>query len=46
MLHDLGVSGAKIDFFDHEAKEVIDLYEATASKGGAIPHSSRLPRSK
>jgi alpha-glucosidase len=24
----LGVAGAKIDFFDHEAKEVIDLYEA------------------
>jgi alpha-glucosidase len=23
-----GVAGAKIDFFDHEAKEVIDLYEA------------------
>lgn len=23
-----GVSGAKIDFFDHEAKEVIDLYQA------------------
>lgn len=27
-LHELGVSGLKIDFFDHEAKEVIDLYEA------------------
>ena len=26
--HDLGVKGAKIDFFDHEAKEVIDLYDA------------------
>lgn len=24
--HDLGITGAKIDFFDHEAKEVIDLY--------------------
>jgi alpha-glucosidase len=23
-----GVAGAKIDFFDHEAKEVIDLYDA------------------
>lgn len=23
-----GVTGAKIDFFDHEAKEVIDLYDA------------------
>jgi alpha-glucosidase len=25
-LHDFGVAGAKIDFFDHEHKEVIDLY--------------------
>jgi len=24
----LGIAGLKIDFFDHEAKEVIDLYEA------------------
>jgi alpha-glucosidase len=28
MLSDLGVVGAKLDFLDHEAKEVIDLYEA------------------
>jgi alpha-glucosidase len=27
-LHDLGIAGAKIDFFDHEAKEVVDLYQA------------------
>jgi alpha-glucosidase len=27
-LEKLGVVGAKIDFFDHEHKEVIDLYEA------------------
>lgn len=27
-LNRLGVAGAKIDFFDHEAKESIDLYEA------------------
>jgi alpha-glucosidase len=27
-LHDLGVVGAKIDFFDHEHKEVVDLYTA------------------
>jgi len=27
-LHDLGVAGAKIDFFDNEHKEVVDLYEA------------------
>jgi len=26
-LHNLGVAGAKIDFFDHEAKETVDLYE-------------------
>lgn len=26
--HDLGIAGFKIDFFDHEAKEVIDLYES------------------
>jgi alpha-glucosidase len=32
MLHDLGVVGAKIDFFDHEAKELIDLYEALLQK--------------
>ena len=25
-LHDLGVVGAKIDFFDHEHQEVVDLY--------------------
>lgn len=28
MLRDLGVAGAKLDFFDHEAKEIVDLYEA------------------
>jgi alpha-glucosidase len=27
MLHELGVVGAKIDFFDHEARDVVDLYE-------------------
>jgi len=27
-LHDFGIAGVKIDFFDHEAKEVIDLYQA------------------
>ncbi|OLE80641.1 MAG: hypothetical protein AUG74_00995 [Bacteroidetes bacterium 13_1_20CM_4_60_6] len=32
MLHDLDVTGAKIDFFDHEAKELIDLYEALLRK--------------
>jgi alpha-glucosidase len=25
---ELGVAGVKIDFFDHEAKEVVDLYQA------------------
>lgn len=32
MLHDMGVAGAKIDFFDHEAKEVVDLYEVLLQK--------------
>ena len=27
----VGVVGAKIDFFDHEAKEIIDLYQAFAA---------------
>jgi alpha-glucosidase len=27
-LRALGIAGVKIDFFDHEAKEVIDLYQA------------------
>ncbi len=31
-LHRLGVAGAKIDFLDHEAKEVIDHYEALLTK--------------
>ncbi len=31
-LHDFGVVGAKLDFLDHEAKEVIDLYEALLEK--------------
>src|SRR5262249_43671137 len=26
-LHDVGVVGAKIDFFDHEHREVVDLYQ-------------------
>lgn len=25
--HDLGITGLKIDFFDHEAKAVVDLYQ-------------------
>ncbi len=31
-LQDLGVAGAKIDFFDHEAKELVDLYETLIKK--------------
>ena len=31
-LHSLGVAGAKIDFLDHEAKEVIDHYEKLLKK--------------
>jgi alpha-glucosidase len=32
MLQKLGVVGAKIDFFDHESKEIIDLYETLLRK--------------
>ena len=32
MLHDLGVAGAKIDFFDHEAKEIVEVYEEMLRK--------------
>jgi alpha-glucosidase len=35
-LHDLGVAGIKIDFFDHEAKEVIDLYESIIRETAAL----------
>jgi alpha-glucosidase len=35
-LHDLGVAGIKIDFFDHEAKEVIDLYESIMRETAAL----------
>jgi alpha-glucosidase len=31
-LQNLGVAGAKIDFFDHEAKELVDLYETLIRK--------------
>jgi alpha-glucosidase len=27
-LHGLGIAGIKVDFFDHEARETIDLYQA------------------
>jgi alpha-glucosidase len=32
-LHDLGIAGAKIDFFDHEHKELIDLYQQLLELG-------------
>lgn len=32
MLRELGVTGAKIDFFDHDHKELVDLYEALLRK--------------
>ncbi len=44
MLRDLGVVGAKIDFFDHEAKEVIDLYETAAAKGRRASDPRQLSR--
>jgi alpha-glucosidase len=30
--HEVGLAGAKIDFFDHEAKELVDLYDALLSE--------------
>jgi alpha-glucosidase len=33
---DFGVTGIKIDFFDHEAKEVIDLYDAILKETSAL----------
>lgn len=30
--HDLGVAGVKIDFLDHEAKEIIDVYQMLLSE--------------
>jgi alpha-glucosidase len=30
--HEVGLVGAKIDFFDHEAKELVDLYDALLSE--------------
>jgi alpha-glucosidase len=35
-LHDLGIAWIKIDFFDHEAKEVIDLYESIFNETAAL----------
>ena len=32
-LQDLGVVGAKIDFFDHEHREVVDLYQSLLAEG-------------
>ena len=32
-LHDLGVVGAKIDFFDHEHREIVDLYQTLLAEG-------------
>ena len=48
MLSDLGVTGAKLDFFDHEAKEIIDLYEALLRKAAEhhillVFHGSNKP---
>jgi alpha-glucosidase len=34
--HNLGVAGFKIDFFDHEAKEVVDLYETILRETAAL----------
>jgi alpha-glucosidase len=46
--HDLGIRGAKIDFLDHEAKEVVDLYidilrEAAKNKMMVDFHGANKP---
>ena len=48
MLEELGVAGAKLDFLDHEAKAVIDLYEALLRKAAEhriliVFHGSNKP---
>jgi alpha-glucosidase len=48
LLSDLGVAGAKLDFLDHEAKEIIDLYEALLRKAAEhrillVFHGSNKP---
>ena len=48
MLGELGVAGAKLDFLDHEAKDVIDLYEALLRKAAEhriliVFHGSNKP---
>ena len=48
LLRELGVTGAKLDFFDHEAKEIIDLYEALLRKAAEyqillVFHGSNKP---
>jgi alpha-glucosidase len=35
-VHSLGIKGIKIDFFDHEAKEVIDLYESIMKEAASL----------
>jgi alpha-glucosidase len=34
LCQDVGVVGAKIDFFDHEAKEIIDVYQVLLQESG------------
>ena len=41
-LQRVGVVGAKIDFFDHEAKEIIDLYQALLRELGGAPDHGRV----
>ena len=48
LLHELGVTGAKIDFFDHEANEIVGVYEAMLRKAAEykillVFHGSNKP---
>ena len=44
LLRDSGVTGAKLDFFDHEAKEIVDLYEALLRKAAGAPDPAGVSR--
>ena len=44
LLRDLGVTGAKLDFFDHEAKEIVDLYEALLRKAAEYQNPAGVSR--
>ena len=46
LCRDAGVVGVKIDFLDHEAKDVIDLYRVLLQESGGAPAHGQFPRSE